>query len=289
MKIIARFLLLLLAVSVLAGCAVQAPQADIAATTLPVYEFTSILCQGTGLTVTQLVTENVSCLHDYSLSVKQVKALEGAQVVILSGGGLEDFMDDLLENKDVIDSSTGIALLESCHDHDHEHHHHEADAHFWLSPDCAKIMVNNICQGLMNRYPQHKELFRANLSALLEQLDQLIDYANRQLGTLSCREMITFHDGFSYFAQAFDLQILAALEEESGSEASASELKELITITKEHNLPAIFTEENGSDRSAKVIAEDTGAKVHQLSMIMSGGSYFTLMYRNIDTVKEALG
>ena len=288
MKRTARFLLLLLAVFLLTGCVPQSLQADIAATTLPVYEFTSILCQGTGLTVTQLVTEQISCLHDYSLSVKQVKALEAAQLVVLSGGGLEDFMADLLTDKPVIDSSAGIALLDSCHDHDHEHTH-EADAHFWLSPDCAKIMVANICQGLIAQYPQHEALFRANLADLLDQLDALKKYADEQLSTLSCREMITFHDGFSYFAEAFDLHILAALEEESGSEASASELKALITLTKEHKLPAIFTEDNGSDRSAKVIAADTGAKVYSLSMILSGDSYFDAMYRNIDIVKEALG
>ncbi|MBE6959534.1 MAG: zinc ABC transporter substrate-binding protein [Ruminococcaceae bacterium] len=288
MKITARILLVLLAVSALAGCASKTPQADIAATTLPVYEFTSILCQGTDLTVTQLVTENISCLHDYSLSVNQVKSLEAARVVVISGGGLEDFMSDLLENKTVVDSSTGIPLLESCHNHEHEHHH-EADAHFWLSPDCAKIMASNICQGLILQYPQHENLLRSNLDSLMNQLDTLNNYAKQKLSTLSCREMITFHDGFSYFAQAFDLHILAALEEESGSEASASELKELITMAREHNLPAIFTEDNGSDRSAKVIAADTGAKVYSLSMILSGDSYFAAMYRNIDIVKEALG
>lgn len=289
MKLIVKILLLLLAVSALCGCASQAPQADIAATTLPVYEFTTLLTAGTDLTVTQLVTENVSCLHDYSLSVRQVRALEGAQLVILSGGGLEDFMSEMLTGKDVIDCSTGIPLEESCHEDGHEHHHHEADPHFWLSPDCAKIMVQNIYSGLVTRYPQHETIFKANLAQLLAQLEQLNAYAAEQLANLSCRKLITFHDGFTYFAKAFDLQILAALEEESGSEASASELKELITLANEHSLNAIFTEDNGSDRSAKVIADATGAKVYSLTMIMSGDSYFTLMYRNIDTVKEALG
>ena len=289
MKTTARILLLLLAVSLLAGCAPKVTTADIAATTLPVYEFTVFLCRGTDLTVTQLVTENVSCLHDYSLSVSQVKAIESAQIVILSGGGLEDFMSDVLADKDAIDCSAGISLLESCHDQDHDGHHHDADAHFWLSPDCAKVMAGNICQGLIARYPQYEGIFLANLADLLDQLDALKAYAQQQLNHLSCREMLTFHDGFAYFAQAFDLHILAAVEEESGSEASAAELKELITLTKLHNLPAIFTEENGSDRSAMVIAEATGVKVYQLSMVMSGESYFTLMYRNIDTIKEALG
>ena len=289
MKLTAIILLLILAVSALCGCTTPAPLADIAATTLPVYEFTTLLTDGTDLTVTQLVTENVSCLHDYSLSVRQVRALEGAQLVVLSGGGLEDFMSDLLAGKDVIDCGAGIPLEESCHADDHEHHHHEADPHFWLSPDCAKIMAQNICSGLIARYPQHEAVFNANLARLLAQLEQLNAYAAEQLANLTCRKMITFHDGFTYFAKAFDLQILAALEEESGSEASAAELKELITLTNDHNLNAIFTEDNGSDRSAKVIAEATGAKVYSLTMAMSGDSYFTLMYRNIDTVKEALG
>ena len=283
-----RLLAVLILFLFLVGCTAPADQADIAATTLPVYEFTSRLCEGTGLKVTRLITESVSCLHDYSLSVRQVRAVESAQVLVISGGGLEDFMADLLQEKDVIDSSTGIALEESCHEDSHDHHH-EVDAHFWLSPECAIRMAQNICTGLIARYPQYEATFHANFAKLLAQLEALRDYGKQQLADLSCRKLITFHNGFTYLAKSFDLEILAALEEESGSEASAAELKELITLTNRHALPAIFTEENGSDRSAKVIADATGAKVYQLTMAMSGASYFTMMYRNIDTLKEALG
>ena len=79
----------------LCGCQTQGKTADIAATTLPVYEFTLHLCQGTDLTVAQLVTESVSCLHDYALNVGQVKTVEGARLVVISGAGLEEFMEDL--------------------------------------------------------------------------------------------------------------------------------------------------------------------------------------------------
>ena len=72
----------------LSGCRSQSQPAQIAATTLPVYEFTSRICADTPLTVTRLVTESVSCLHDYSLNVRQVKAAEAAQVVVISGAGL---------------------------------------------------------------------------------------------------------------------------------------------------------------------------------------------------------
>ncbi len=224
-RLLTLFLTLLLPLCAL-GCSRETEETDIAATTLPVYEFTSLLCQDTGLTVTRLVTETVSCLHDYSLNVRQVQALQRAKTVVISGAGLEDFLGELLQGKDTIDSSTGIPLLESCHDHAHEGHHHDLDSHIWLSPACARQMVQNICDGLTKAYPQHAETFARNLRDLLTKIDALQDYGDQQLAELSCRQLITFHDGFAYLADAFQLSILEAFEEESGSEASAAELKE---------------------------------------------------------------
>ncbi|MBQ8359698.1 MAG: zinc ABC transporter substrate-binding protein [Oscillospiraceae bacterium] len=275
----------------LVGCTSTEPQAQVAATTLPVYEFTSRLCSGTGISVTRLVTENVSCLHDYSLSVRQVKAVESAQTVVISGGGLEDFMEDVLISADkVIESAQNIPLLDCADGHEHDHgHNHEHDPHLWLSPEYAKLMARNICAGLKAQYPQYDTVFDTNLSALLSELDALLAYGRQQLQALSCQELITFHDGFAYFADAFDLTILEAVEEESGSEASAAELRHLITLVRAHNLPAIFTERSGSVSAAGVIARETGAHIYALDMAMSGSSYFEAMYHNIDTVKEALG
>ena len=271
----------------LSGCTTNDTSAQIAATTLPVYEFTSRLCQDTGITVTRLVTENVSCLHDYSLNVRQVRAAEAAQLIVISGAGLEDFMSELLDGKNTLDSSCGIELL-SCHHEHEEQHHHESDSHIWLSPENAKIMARNICAGLCQQYPEHKATFLRNLDDLLVDLNDLQQYGKTQLSSLSCRDLITFHDGFSYLAQAFDLHILEAIEEESGSEASAAELKHLITQIREHQLPAVFTETNGSVSAADIIAAETGVCVYTLDMVMSGDSYFSAMRHNIDTLKEAL-
>ncbi len=287
-----RIFLLFLISLLLAGCAAQEPSADIAATTLPVYEFTARLCEGTPLTVTRLVTEQVSCLHDYSLNVRQVKAAEAADTIVISGAGLEDFMHDLLEGRDAIDASAGIPLLcpENAHDHDeHEGHHHESDPHIWLSPILAAQMSRNICAGLCAQYPQYEAVFAANLETLLEDLETLQTCGEETLSALSCRELITFHDGFSYLAQAFGLTILEAVEEESGSEASARELIHLIEEVEHHGLPAIFTERSGSVSAASIIARETGCGAFALDMAMTGDSYFDAMYHNINTLKEALG
>ena len=90
------FLISVLAL-LLSGCGRADQPAQIAATTLPVYEFTSRLCENTDLTVTRLVTESVSCLHDYSMNVRQVRAAEAAELVVISGAGLEEFMEDALD------------------------------------------------------------------------------------------------------------------------------------------------------------------------------------------------
>lgn len=284
---------LCLLTALLSGCTTQ-PQCQIAATTLPVYQFTAAICEGTGITVTQLITQQVSCLHDYSLNVTQARTLEAAEVVVISGGGLEAFMEDMLLQTDcVIDSSQGISLLE-CKDHQEEehsedsHHHHEQDAHIWLSPENARIMAENIAVDLSKIYPQHAERFRFNLMMLEQQFDALEAYGQQQLTSLSCRELVTFHDGFGYFADAFDLHILEAIEEESGSEASARELKEMIGLITDHRLPAVFTEVNGSVSAADVIAAETGTRVFALDMAMSGEDYFHSMYHNIDTIREAM-
>ena len=272
----------------LCGCTAPAQTADIAATTLPVYQFTAALCEGTELTVARLISENVSCLHDYSLHVSQVKTAENAKLIVISGAGLEDFMEDLLTDRPVVDASQGISLLESCHSHDHHDHHHEADAHIWLSPANAIDMAQNIYDGLCARFPQNQAVFAQNLTSLLKKLQQLQDYAEAQLSDLACRELITFHDGFSYLAQAFDLQILAAVEEESGAESSAKELIALIQLVQQRKLPAVFTEQNGSAAAAAIISRETGVSVHTLDMAISGDDYFAAMYQNIDTLREAL-
>jgi ABC-type Zn uptake system ZnuABC Zn-binding protein ZnuA len=106
---------------------------------------------------------------------------------------------------------------------------------------------------------------------------------------LHSRNLVTFHDGFSYLAQAFDLEILHAIEEESGSEASASELIEIINLIEANNIRTIFTESNGSVSAADIISKETNVAVKELDMCMGSRSYFDAMYHNIDTLKEALG
>ena len=274
------FLIILLLLMLLpVGCA-AAPDCDIAATTLPVYQFTAALCDGTELAVRQIVTESVSCLHDYSLSVSQMRSIENAQLVIVNGAGLEESMEDALHAaRQLVDASEGIELLPG---------EEEYDPHIWLSTECARKMCENICQALCLQYPGYQMIFEENLNALTLRFDELAQYAQSRLQDLGTRNLITFHDGFSYFAKENNLTVLCSVEEEAGSEASASTLEEIVSLIGQYQVRAIFVEENGSDAAAKAIAAETGVKIFTLRMGFSGEDYFETMRQNIDTVREAL-
>lgn len=271
----------LLALCLLTGCGKgRAEKNGVAATTGPVAQFAQVITEGTGVPVTQVITDSVSCLHDYSLSVGQMEAIAKSQVVLISGAGLEDFMDSALAAAGtVVDCAQGVDLLPG---------EDGGDPHIWLDPDRAAQMAENIVQGLSTAYPAQAEIFRTNGDALIQRLADLAAYGQTQLSDLSCRELITFHDGFAYLADAFDLEILAAMEEESGSEVSAKDLVSLIQLVEDHRLPAVFTEVNGSTAAASILQAETGAACASLDMAMGGTDYFEAMTHNIDTLKEAL-
>ena len=289
MKRVLSFFLAGILLLLCAACAPKERQPDIVATTMPVYTFATSLCEGTPLQVGQLVNENISCLHDYTLTVKHMKMLENAALVIMSGGGLEDFLEDAIpEDKPVIDASENIHLHHMEHDHNDEHHH-DSDPHFWLSIESAAQMATTIYHCLKDKYPMYSDQFDQNMGALQTKFDTLHEYADTNLSALSQRQIITFHDGFSYMADEFGLTILKSIEEESGNEASAKDLIEICELVNENALPAIFIEKNGSSSAATIISKETGAKIYALDMAISGEDYFSAMYYNINILKEALG
>lgn len=281
---------LLVALLLLSSCAPAARIDDdklhVVAATYPVYLFTTALTEGMeDVEVSLMIREPTSCLHDYTLTVTDMKTLSDADVVIINGAGLEDFMVDALAQSSakVIDCSEGIDLLlaEEHEGHDHAEHDHdeEYDPHYWLDPRRAAKMVDNIAVGL--------EVNNTVSDTLEEGVRPL-------MAELKTTELITFHDGFRYFADFLGLDILKAIEEEAGSEASAKEIVEVTGLVKEHRIPAIFTEVNGSEATAKAVARETGVNIYRLNMIMSGDGqgiqpYIDAMNANINTVLEALG
>lgn len=304
-----RLFCLLCVLVLLVSCTPAPPTEDtvtITATTYPVYLFTLALTEHIpGIRVDRLDTGTVSCLHDYTLSVNDMKKIERADILALSGAGLEDFMTDALTSTraHVIDCSQNIDLLPAAGHHDHGHaatEHDHYDPHYWLDPIRAQIMVDNLYAGLARALPQYDGPLYTNAGKIHDQLQELtqtiascIDSA--ELIGIAIPGLITFHDGFQYLAGLCRTTILRSIEEEAGSEASARDLHEVISLIREYNVPVIFTEVNGAQASANAIAREAACSVLPLSMLMDGRDptsddstpltpYLDAMLHNVHTI-----
>ena len=279
----------------------------VAAMTYPVYLFAARVMEGAENAVAEaVVNQPMSCLHDYTMTVADMKNLQGADLLLLNGVGLEDFMSAAIASSGLptVDCSENVPLLHYGEDsgehegHGHDDHDHgEYDPHIWMDPDRAAVMVGNIAAALSAADPGNADLYAANAEAYQAELTALADELRARLTGLERRELVTFHEGFGYFADSMGLTVLKAIEEEAGSEASAKEIVEIVTLVNEHGLPAIFTEANGSDATARAVARETGAEVRQLTMLMSADGvpegaddpYRAGLEWNVDTILEALG
>ncbi len=300
-----RFLILSLAAALLlTACGQPAPQEDkltIVATTYPVYLFASSVTEGVdGVEVLRLDTGSTSCLHDYNLTVNDMKKIERADVIAISGAGLEEFMEDALHTSDalLIDCSEGVHLLENEshhhdeHDHSHDGHDHgHFDPHYWMDVENALVMAENIAETMVELDADNAKVYQENGEEARQELQVLDDLLETYREGLDVPGLITFHDGFRYFCHAYDLELLESIEEEAGSEASAKEIVEITHLVKEHDIPVIFTEVNGSDATAKAIVRETGCAIAQLSMVMDGpdddlGNYVRAMLKNMLSITD---
>lgn len=294
-------LLLLLGLLPLSSCSKKPVAQDdayhILATTYPMYLFTTAVVGDTeGVEVSILVNDQQSaCLHDYTLTVKDMEAIEQADVIVMNGVGLEDFMADALARSSaaVIDCSENVTLLPTLEHEGHDGHDHEEeyDPHYWMG--CPETAILTIGSGLAELTGSDHYRTRA-----FDVSNVLLDHGDSWCATLhgpvpiERPPLITFHDGFQYFADAFGLDLLKAIEEEEGATASAAEIKEITALIEEYQIPAIFVEKNGSRKTADVIARETGCQVYELDMLMSGGGegiqpYLDAIDKNLTTILEA--
>lgn len=262
--------------------------------------------------VGRLNTGSVSCLHDYTLTVSDMRYLEQADVIVMNGSELEAFLEQALSQLHAVqlDCSLFVDLLESDthehheengHDHGHDHSH-EHDPHYWMDPRNMIPVAKSIAHTLSAEDPNNAGLYERNAQAVCAALQSAYDDWNLAMADLSCPYLITFHDGFHYFAEAFGLKLLFSMEEEAGATASAKEITLAANLVKEYGLPAIFAETNGSGSAAKAVSGETGVSVAQLSMLMSGEDapentgaedilyrlYILPMNNNIETILEVL-
>ncbi|MCC8099706.1 MAG: metal ABC transporter substrate-binding protein [Clostridiales bacterium] len=294
MKRLVTVLLALLLLLSAAGCSARETNVDaegltVTCTTYPVYLMAQAVTEGTeSITLTLMIQQEISCLHNYTLTINDMKKVEGADLIAISGAGLEEFLSDALEGRNTVDCSEGISLLWN-------EEEGEDDPHYWLSPANAARMARNLAEAFGAIDPDNSARYQANAEAAAEELAAFQSELTDSIPADCPRELITFHDGFAYFADAFDFTIAAAVEEEEGAEASARRISELVAFIDQYSLPAVFVEANGSDTTAQCLAAERGCAIGVLNMGMSAGdgaetglaAYEALLQGNLTAILEA--
>jgi len=198
----------------------------------------------------------------------------------------------------VVDASAGIELLcaEEDHDHDHDHAHGEYNAHVWLDAENAQTMVRNLAEGLIAACPAHAETIAANRDAYLARLAALDGEIDAALQALPRKEIVTFHEAFPYFANAYGLNVAAVVNREPSDSLSPAKLAELVKLVRELGVPPLFVEPQYEDMAAQTLARETGAKLYTLDPVVTGPEndvplsyYEDVMRANVQVLLEALG
>ncbi len=265
-------LALVLSICLLCGCISTDEQAsseetgkvNVVATTVPLGHFTKLV-GGDLVTVAVLVPPGTN-LHTFEPSPSQLMEVEDADLYVKNGAGLEIWMERIIQASGdmlVVDSSNGVELIKSTDDHDHgahldDHGVHEdiltADPHIWLSPKNAMIIVDNICEGLIEINPDGADIYQKNRDYYLGELAELDSELNSTFSQTEKKEFIVLHPSWSYFARDYDLVQVPILESEK--EPGPRYLAEIVEVAREKNITTIFVDPNFNPKSAEIIARE---------------------------------
>ena len=239
-----------------------------------------------GVEISNLTSPHVGCLHDYQLTAGDARKLAEADLLLANGAGMEPFLDKLARQSPdlrVVEISEGIPLM-------------DGNAHVWVSFEGARRQVDNITAALAAAAPDKADALRANAEAYKASITALDERMHAALVPHKGARIMTFHEAFPYFAREFGLELVGVVEREPGTEPSARELAGTIDLVRERDVKALFTEPQYSDRSAQVIARETGVKVYELDPVATGpsepdaarGAWLAAMEKNLTVLQDAL-
>lgn len=242
--------------------------------------------------------------HSYRQTRSDIVAMARADVVLWHGLYLEAQMEEFLQDLGERGTTTAVAeglprdLLLAHDDYDDKF-----DPHVWMVPDLWTHVVENVRDALSAARPDSAEVFAANAAAHLAELDELATYAAGILASVpeESRVLVTAHDAFNYFGQAYGFEVMGIQGISTESEAGLRRIADLVDILVDRRIGAVFVESSVSDRNIRALIEGAAAKGHEV--VIGGelfsdamgepgtyvGTYVGMIDHNATTIAGALG
>lgn len=250
--------------------------------------------------------------HVYEPKPADAVATANADVVLVNGLQFEGFLKRLVDasatKAAIVELTKGVQPISMKQEH-HEaepqeeaeaeegHHHGDIDPHAFQSVANARIYVNNITDAFCAADAAGCDAYKANAAAYTQRLDAVETEIKAAIAAIpeDKRVIITSHDAFGYFENAYGLTFLAPAGISTDAEASAADVAALITQVRDHKASAIFVENITNPRLVEQIAAETSLKVGGAlySDALSGAdgpaaTYIDLMRHNALTIKGAI-
>ena len=225
-------------------------------------------------------------VEEYEPRPDDAKRMSQATLVITNGLDLDKWVEPLLRNAKagtpVVTVTDGLPDI-------------EGNPHMWFDPALARGYVARIRDALIALDPQGKDVYTVGALRYSSEIARLEADLKAKVATIPAdrRKLVTSHDAFPYFAQAFGFEIVGFAQPEPGKPPSAGELAELVEKVRTAKVPAIFSEVGGSPQLAETIGKETGAKVvtdlpTDSLLDPPADSYIGLMRVVVDKVVAAL-
>ena len=190
--------------------------------------------------------------HTYEPTPGQLRAVSKAKMYFKVGSGVEfenAWMDKIMAlNPDmqVVDCATGISKMGK-------------DPHIWNSPLNAKVMVENICDGLIEIDHEHEAEYTTNRDKYLQELDDVDAYIHERLDCFTnTRVFMSYHPSFGYFASEYNLTQIAI--EHKGKAPTPKVIRNCIDQARQYNLSYVYVAPQFATDDAEVIAHEIGGQ-----------------------------
>ena len=241
--------------------------------------------------------------HLYQPRREDVISLNDAEIVFYNGLLLEGRMTDVLERigtdeKPVIAVAEQVADLRDMEKGGNMQH----DPHVWMDVQRWMTAVDVVEETLSEHDPDNTATYQANAEQYRKQLEQLAQYAREMIARIPAesRILVTAHDAFGYFGDAYGIDVHGIQGISTESEAGMKDINALIDFLVERKIKAIFVETSVSDKNVRALIE--GAKSRGHDIVIGGslfsdamgpagtyeGTYIGMLDHNITTIVSAL-
>lgn len=242
--------------------------------------------------------------HAYRQTRSDIVSTARADMVLWHGlyleAQMEEFLLELAETNTVIPVADALPrdiLLGS------EDYADRFDPHVWMDPSIWSDVVQTVEGVLTEALPDDSASIAANAATLQAEIDALIAYSEAALASVpeSARVLLTAHDAFSYFGEAYGFEVIGIQGISTESEAGLQRIGELVDLLVTREIGAVFVESSVSDRNIRALIEGAAARGHE---VVIGGELFSdamgedgtyegtwigMIDHNVTTIARALG